>query len=138
MDSIVASEEILFVWSASTSDKVEEVVNKIKEHSGKAPNVENLERLQLGKDFSINLHLVSVLIALFVLVANLPKSHYDKVIVTTFGDGYDEILKVILASLKPNGKTIFLETSTESNPLEQLKLSGFQNPAKTSQNGWTT
>lgn len=49
MDSIAASDEILFVWSTTASDKVEEVVNQIKEHSGgRAPAVENLDRLKLG------------------------------------------------------------------------------------------
>lgn len=49
MEHITTSDDILFVWSAAASDKVEEAVNKIKEHSaGKAPQVENLDRLKLG------------------------------------------------------------------------------------------
>lgn len=60
-------------------------------------------------------------------------------IVTTFvGADSDDILKIILATLKPNGKAIFLEHSPAADgtdPLEQLRLSGFQNATKTAQNG---
>lgn len=50
MEQIAASDNILFVWATTGSGRVEEVSNKIKEHSGgKAPNVENLDRLKLGE-----------------------------------------------------------------------------------------
>lgn len=50
MDTIVAAEEILFVWSTTASDTVEAVVNQIRERSGgRAPHVENLDRLKLGE-----------------------------------------------------------------------------------------
>lgn len=53
-------------------------------------------------------------------------------IVSTFGgDEFDATLKIILGSLKPNGKAIFLESSgSVEDPTEQLKLNGFQNPTK--------
>lgn len=73
------------------------------------------------------------------LAAALPKSQFDKVIVTTFGaTDFDDILKIILNALKPNGKVVFLEVSAAegANPTEVLKLNGFQNPTVTSQNGW--
>lgn len=50
MDLISSSDDVLFVWSAAANDKVEETVNKIKEHSnGRAPQVENLDRLKMGE-----------------------------------------------------------------------------------------
>lgn len=56
---------------------------------------------------------------------------------TAFGGAdYDEILKIILNSLKPNGKAVFLEGSdAPPDAFEQLKLSGFQNPTRTPGNG---
>lgn len=50
MDFISATDNVLFVWDASANDKVESVVNQIKEKTaGKAPSIENLERLKLGE-----------------------------------------------------------------------------------------
>lgn len=71
-------------------------------------------------------------------LANLPKSQYDKVIVTTFSNAdSDDILKIILTSLKPNGKVVFLEHSSVDGAdlVERLKLNGFQNPTKADHNG---
>lgn len=71
--------------------------------------------------------------------ATLPKSKYDKVIVTTFNADSEDNLKIILACLKPNGKVVFLDHSTadgaESDAVEKLKLTGFQNPTQTAANG---
>lgn len=58
-------------------------------------------------------------------------------IATSF-TGDEEILKIILGCLKPNGMVVFLECSSEQTPdhsLEQLKLSGFQNATRTPEGG---
>lgn len=64
MDTIVAGavEEILFVWSTTASDKVEAVVNQIRERSGgRAPHVENVERLKLGESRHVNTLMLYIL-----------------------------------------------------------------------------
>lgn len=72
----------------------------------------------------------------YYLAANLPKSQYDKVLVTKYKAESEEVLKSFLNALKPRGTIIFLQCATGSEDVfSALKLTGYQTPNSGPKNG---